>query len=191
MPSCIRSGAKPCYRSDYRSTPAAGDLVTQRRVPAAQRRHARPADISGRFIEYAGKRVIQGVVRDISERKATEAALQLYRQNLEDLVTMRTADLSALNLQLQHEIEERLKIEASLRRSTEQFRSVVETCSDAIVTADSSGNIALWNKGAENLFGYQAQEILGKPFLRLIAGDMQESHRHYLRSPSLNGSLGS
>ncbi len=108
-----------------------------------------PADISGRFIEYAGKRVILGIVRDITERKAAAAELATYRLHLEELVAARTAELTALNLQLQQEIEERQKTEDALRRSEEQFRSVIETSSDAIVTADSSGNIVLWNKGAE------------------------------------------
>ena len=138
-----------------------------------------PVDITGTFVEYAGQRVIQGVVRDISERKAAEAELATYRRHLEDMVKVRTDELTTLNLQLQQEIEERLNIEAALRRSSEQFRSVIETCSDAIVTVNSSGNIALWNKGAESLFGYQTQEILGKSFLRIIAGDMQESHGQF------------
>ncbi len=138
-----------------------------------------PVDITGSFVEYAGQRVIQGVVRDISERTAAEAELATYRRHLEDLVKVRTADLTALNLQLRQEFEERNKTEEALRRSEEQFRSVIETSSDAIVTVNSSGNIALWNKGAESLFGYQAQEILGKSFLRIIAGDMQESHAQF------------
>ena len=47
-----------------------------------------PADISGRFIEYAGKQVILGTVRNISERKAAAAELEKYRQHLEELVEM-------------------------------------------------------------------------------------------------------
>ena len=76
-----------------------------------------PVDITGSFVEYAGQRVIQGVVRDISERKAAEAELATYRRHLEDLVKVRTADLTTLNLQLRQEIEERLNTEDALRRS--------------------------------------------------------------------------
>ena len=44
------------------------------------------------------------------------------------------------------------------------FARSYETASDAIVTADSSGRIILWNKGAEDMFGYTAQEILNQSF---------------------------
>ena len=106
-----------------------------------------PADISGRFIEYAGKQVILGIVRNISERKAAAAELDTYRQHLEELVEIRTAELTALNLRLQEEIKEHQKTEEALSRSAEQFRSVIETASDAIVTADSSGRIILVEQG--------------------------------------------
>jgi PAS domain S-box-containing protein len=136
-----------------------------------------PADISGHFIAYAGKSVIQGVIRDISERKAVAEELETYRRHLEDLVKTRTAELTTLNLQLQQEIQERNKTEESLRRSEEQFRSVIETASDAIITANSSGNIILWNKGAEAMFGYPAEEILNRPFTSLIPASFVKTHQ--------------
>ena len=135
-----------------------------------------PVDITGSFVEYAGQRVIQGVVRDISERKAAEAQLAAYRRYLEDMVKVRTAELTALNAQLQQEIEGRKITENKLRRSEEQFRSVIETASDAIVTADSSGNIILWNKAAEKTFGYTAEEMLHKPFLGIMPEQLREEH---------------
>ena len=135
-----------------------------------------PVDITGSFVEYAGQRVIQGVVRDISERKAAEAELAAYRRYLEDMVKVRTAELTALNAQLQQEIEGRKITENKLRRSEEQFRSVIETASDAIVTADSSGNIILWNKAAEKTFGYTAEEMLHKPFLGIMPEQLREEH---------------
>jgi len=136
-----------------------------------------PADISGHFIEYAGEKVIQGIIHDISERKAIEAELEAYRRHLEDLVKTRTAELTTLNLQLQQEIAERKQTEDALRRSEEQLRSVIETASDAVITANSSGNIILWNKGAEAMFGYPAEEILNRPFTSLLSEHFVEAHR--------------
>ncbi len=45
-------------------------------------------------IEYGGARSLQAIVRDISHRKAAEAELQKYQDHLENLVNIRTADLS-------------------------------------------------------------------------------------------------
>jgi PAS domain S-box-containing protein len=111
-----------------------------------------------------------------SERKAAEAELAKYRQHLEDMVTARTAELTLLNAQLRQEIEEHKKTEDALRRSEEQFRTVVETSSDAIITVDDRGEIVLWNKGAEKIYGYTAEEVLNTPFFKMVPDSIRESH---------------
>jgi len=45
--------------------------------------------------------------------------------------------------------------------SERRFRAVVETAHDAIVTTDSRGTVLLWNKAAEKVFGYSANEVTG------------------------------
>jgi PAS domain S-box-containing protein len=49
-----------------------------------------------------------------------------------------------------------------------QLASVVETSEDAIITKDLNGIITSWNKGAERIFGYEANEMIGKPISLLI-----------------------
>ena len=56
----------------------------------------------------------------------------------------------------------------SLEESEERFRSVVETAGDAIISIDSEGNAIYWNRAAENVFGYTADEVLRKPISSLI-----------------------
>ena len=51
--------------------------------------------------------------------------------------------------------------------------SVVESSEDAIVSIDLNGVIVSWNQGAEHLFGYSAEEAIGKPILILIPPDRQ------------------
>jgi PAS domain-containing protein len=61
---------------------------------------------------------------------------------------------------------ERNEVEHTLRESREQFRwiaSIVEFSDDAIVSQNLECIIRSWNKGAERLFGYLAEEIMGKP----------------------------
>ena len=43
------------------------------------------------------------------------------------------------------------------------FSYVVQSTSDAIVTKSSDGTITSWNRGAENLYGYSAEEAIGQP----------------------------
>jgi HAMP domain-containing protein len=58
--------------------------------------------------------------------------------------------------------------EEALRESEALFRAVSESAHDAIVTADSSGMIVKWNRGAETVFGYPANEVVGQPLTLLM-----------------------
>jgi PAS domain S-box-containing protein len=62
-------------------------------------------------------------------------------------------------------IIQRRKKEEELRKSEERFRILVDNVKDySIYMIDSNGIIETWNRGAELLKGYSAEEIIGKPF---------------------------
>ncbi len=61
-----------------------------------------------------------------------------------------------------------IQIERDLRESEEKFRIIGNSVSDGIVMLDVEGNISIWNKGAEKIFGYRRQEATEKNFIRLI-----------------------
>jgi PAS domain S-box-containing protein len=75
---------------------------------------------------------------------------------------------------------ERNQTETALRESREQFRwlaSIVECSDDAIVSKNLDGIIQSWNRGAERLFGYLAEEVIGKPVTILMPPERQpEEH---------------
>src|SRR5947209_3498570 len=52
--------------------------------------------------------------------------------------------------------------------------AIIECSDDAIVSKTLEGIVTSWNKGAERLFGYRAEEIIGQPVARLIPGDRLE-----------------
>ena len=64
-----------------------------------------------------------------------------------------------------------------MQASEERFRAITESANDAIISADSAGNIVSWNTRAEAIFGYKAAEILGTPLTRLIPARYQTAHR--------------
>ena len=57
----------------------------------------------------------------------------------------------------------------ALRDSEEKFRLFVENVQEyALVQSDPAGNIVSWNPGAERLFGYTTEDVLGKKFFLLL-----------------------
>ncbi|CAG0972083.1 partial Nitrogen fixation regulatory protein, partial [Anaerolineae bacterium] len=63
-------------------------------------------------------------------------------------------------LGIARDITERKRAEEVLRESEERFRAVAESAHDAIVTTDSSGVVVGWNRGAQEMFGYDTNEIV-------------------------------
>jgi PAS domain S-box-containing protein len=78
---------------------------------------------------------------------------------------------------------ERGKIEAALRQSEERCRwlaFIVESSDDAIISENLDGIITSWNKGAERMFGYKAEEAVGHPITLLTPSDLHNEERAIL-----------
>ena len=52
-----------------------------------------------------------------------------------------------------------------------RLSAVIESSDDAIITKTLEGIITSWNPGAQHIFGYSANEVLGKPITLLIPDD--------------------
>ncbi len=58
--------------------------------------------------------------------------------------------------------------------------AIVESSEDAIVSKDLAGMVTSWNKAAERMFGYAADEMVGESILKIIPGERQEEEEHIL-----------
>ena len=74
------------------------------------------------------------------------------------------------------DVTERVEQQQTLEETTQRLQAIVETCPDPILAIDDEGEIQLWNEAAEDLFGYQSEEVVGNSILSLdLHDDGQES----------------
>jgi len=86
-------------------------------------------------------------LRDMTERKQLQAKLQRYNEELEEKVQKRTLEIQRTKLYLE---------------------SLLENANDVIYTLDHDQRFTYVNGKVEN-WGYQKEELLGRPFLTLLS----------------------
>jgi PAS domain S-box-containing protein len=80
------------------------------------------------------------------------------------------------------DVTDRKHAEAALRDSEARFHSIVSIAADAIISVDDTQRISLFNSGAEQIFGYTSEEILGKPLDLLLPRELSSIHAKEVRA---------
>jgi diguanylate cyclase (GGDEF)-like protein/PAS domain S-box-containing protein len=97
------------------------------------------------------------VIKDIQAQKQAQAGLTEVYADLEQRVAVRTDEL---------------------REREAELRSVIENANDAYIGLDQEGLVTVWNRAAEQTFGYEGLEAIGRPLDDLIIPpDFVDRHR--------------
>jgi two-component system sensor kinase FixL len=131
----------------------------RRGVPAA---HLREAAEAGR-IEVTGWRI----TRD-GRRFWAETVITALREPDGELAGF---------AQITRDLTERRRAEEALRISEAKFSGIVSIAADAIISMDARQRITLFNEGAERIFGYSPEEVLGRPLDVLLPERFRARHR--------------
>jgi two-component system, chemotaxis family, CheB/CheR fusion protein len=117
------------------------------------------------------------VLSSNEELQSLNEELQTAKEELEST----NEELTTVNEQIQNQNEE-------LRQSEERFRILVESVQDyAIFMLDPKGYVMTWNKGAQKIKGYQANEIIGSHFSRFYPAEDQKKPAIELREAKRTG----
>ncbi len=95
---------------------------------------------------------------EITRVKEAEQVLQRGKEELENLVSERTAEL---------------------REREELLGLITSSAHDAIVMVDDSGALTYWNEAADKIFGYTREEVVGRNFLALIVPPQSRYREEY------------
>jgi PAS domain S-box-containing protein len=79
------------------------------------------------------------------------------------------------------DITERKRLEEARRHSEEQYRTVVETAIDAVVSIDEDSKILFVNPATTQIFGYHSSELIGSPLTMLMPESLRELHKTGMR----------
>jgi PAS domain S-box-containing protein len=71
----------------------------------------------------------------------------------------------------------RAEAERAQKRSDARLRAVLDNSHDGILCVDGDRRITVYNRGAERIFGYSAEEMIGQPLEALIPAELGASHR--------------
>jgi PAS domain S-box-containing protein len=127
--------------------------------------------------------IMIGKVSFALENAQLHAQAEKHVRDLEE----RSADLSNANVQLRQEINERERAEEALNETNKFMKNILDSSSSiSIISTDNESNVLFWNKGAENLLGYKAEEMVGREKIdKLYSEDQKESLIEKARSSVL------
>jgi two-component system sensor histidine kinase VicK len=75
---------------------------------------------------------------------------------------------------LRQELEEQMHARKRTEEALLHLAAIISCSDDAILSKDLDGTITSWNAGAERLYGYSAQEMVGQSVTRLLPSDRQD-----------------
>ncbi|MEH1821689.1 MAG: response regulator [Nostoc sp.] len=140
--------------------------------------------------EAGGDRVVSSSLSPLSPSSLNLRAIN----ELELRVAERTAELIRVNQQLQSQLDERQRTRGELRFSQARFARILDIADDAIISINGFQNITLFNQGAEKIFGYSAQEVIGKGLDLLLPQRFFQVHRQHVvdfgQSPNIARRMG-
>ena len=68
------------------------------------------------------------------------------------------------------------EIESLIQEQNKRFQVICSSKNDAIITSDETKKILFWNKGAEYIFGYTANEAIGQPLTLIVPAELHQRH---------------
>jgi PAS domain S-box-containing protein len=147
------------HRADY------GDQPKIRRMGAGLDLYGRrqdgsefPVEISLSPVPSEDGTLVLCAIRDISDRKKTEDDLRRANEELAQ------------------------RADRELWESRTRLAAIVDSSDDAIIGKTLDGIVTDWNRGAERIYGYTAEEIIGKPLITIVPPERHEEVTRILQT---------
>lgn len=98
--------------------------------------------------------------------------------DLETLMTFASVSSTAIENARLYRAE--IEKEKEVTQTKDFLKSLIDDSADAIIISDIEGVITSWNKGAENIYGYSEDEVIGK-FLPMVPAFLVEEEKNFIQ----------
>ena len=115
-----------------------------------------PVEISLSPISVEDGSLVLSAIRDVSDRKRTEEELRRAHRELDQRTAQQIGDYRG------------------------RLASIVDSSEDAIISKTLDGTITSWNSGAQRLYGYTAEEMIGRSIHEIVPEENREELRTIL-----------
>jgi diguanylate cyclase (GGDEF)-like protein/PAS domain S-box-containing protein len=157
---------------------AHGIVVPLRRIAGAARRIA-GGELGVRIPELRAYREVETLSRSLHGMLATlradEARLAALNETLDGRVRQRTAEIAAAN--------------EALARQESRLRAVIDTAMDGVLIIGEENRIQIFNPACERIFGWKAEEIVGRSAAELVASETRTLRSNQLAFDELLGPM--
>ncbi len=110
--------------------------------------------------------------------KKDEWGVTIFSQD--DLNTLMTfASASSIAIENARLYMREIEKEKEVTQTKDYLKSLIDDSADAIITSDTKGKITSWNKGAENIYGYIEDDVIGK-FLPMVPSFLIEEEKNLI-----------
>ncbi len=130
--------------------------------------------------EWGAARAIATGKPILNDELEIEAFDGTHKFMLNSAVPLRDSDQKSIGaVVINQEITERKQMEQALRESENRFRSLIEAAPIATVITNDQGQITLFNKQSESIFGYDRGEVIGQSVEMLMPVSFRGIHPGY------------
>ncbi len=99
----------------------------------------------------------------------------------------KTVALEAVSAEHRSEVERGERMDRTLHENEERTRTILNHIAEGVLTVDEKGLIGFFNPAAERIFGYEAEDVVGKNVSILVPEPHRGRHDGYIRNVLQNG----
>ena len=128
------------------------------------------------LLQYAREKKCKAPVILLTGQGDHEIDVAAMKAGASDFLIKGNINAQMLERSIRYAVNQK-KVETALQDSEVKYRSLAQSAIDAIISANSKGNIIFWNNAASTIFGYNVEEILDKPVTLLVPSQYAEKHQ--------------